>query len=255
MKYRLLLSAAVVSISTFGASYALAAYPVVSVGDKIKFADGNGASPGGAFVLTDWGQTGAAALGSFESFCLEKNEYMDYGGPAYNVGPVFKVDSISTEAKKGGVGGSIGGPGNPHDPLDIKTAFLYTKYIEGQAFLNANVSGWSGASLVDKGTAMQTAIWSIEQEIAAPGALTLAGKLVSYANTFAAGSSWTESGRVKVLNLSWFSGGGNSYPEGTFAQDQLYLQPIPEPETYAMMLAGLGLMGFVARRRKQATKV
>ncbi len=27
--------------------------------------------------------------------------------------------------------------------------------------------------------------------------------------------------------------------------------PIPEPETYAMMLAGLGLMGLVARRRKQ----
>ena len=27
--------------------------------------------------------------------------------------------------------------------------------------------------------------------------------------------------------------------------------PIPEPETYAMLLAGLGLMGLVARRRKQ----
>lgn len=27
--------------------------------------------------------------------------------------------------------------------------------------------------------------------------------------------------------------------------------PIPEPETYAIMLAGLGLLGFVARRRKQ----
>jgi hypothetical protein len=27
--------------------------------------------------------------------------------------------------------------------------------------------------------------------------------------------------------------------------------PVPEPETYAMMLAGLGLMGFVARRRKE----
>jgi hypothetical protein len=26
--------------------------------------------------------------------------------------------------------------------------------------------------------------------------------------------------------------------------------PIPEPETYAIMLAGLGLMGFIARRRK-----
>ena len=30
---------------------------------------------------------------------------------------------------------------------------------------------------------------------------------------------------------------------------------IPEPETYAMMLAGLGLMGFVIRRRKQKVAV
>ena len=27
--------------------------------------------------------------------------------------------------------------------------------------------------------------------------------------------------------------------------------PVPEPETYALMLAGLGLVGFAARRRKQ----
>jgi len=30
-----------------------------------------------------------------------------------------------------------------------------------------------------------------------------------------------------------------------------YTMAIPEPETYAMLLAGLGLMGFVARRRRQ----
>jgi hypothetical protein len=27
------------------------------------------------------------------------------------------------------------------------------------------------------------------------------------------------------------------------------LTPVPEPETYAMFLAGLGVMGFIARRR------
>jgi len=30
------------------------------------------------------------------------------------------------------------------------------------------------------------------------------------------------------------------------------VSPIPEPETYAMLLAGLGLLGFMARRRKES---
>ena len=29
--------------------------------------------------------------------------------------------------------------------------------------------------------------------------------------------------------------------------------PVPEPSTYALMLAGLGLLGFVARRKMQGT--
>jgi hypothetical protein len=32
-----------------------------------------------------------------------------------------------------------------------------------------------------------------------------------------------------------------------------YAQPVPEPETYPMMLAGLGMLGFTARRRRKLT--
>ncbi len=39
---------------------------------------------------------------------------------------------------------------------------------------------------------------------------------------------------------------------GLTASNQGVLAPVPEPETYAMMLAGLGLLGVVARRRKQS---
>jgi len=37
---------------------------------------------------------------------------------------------------------------------------------------------------------------------------------------------------------------------GKYSGD-IAVSPVPEPETYAMMLAGLGLLGFSARRRKQ----
>lgn len=38
---------------------------------------------------------------------------------------------------------------------------------------------------------------------------------------------------------------------GSYGGDiNVLLAPVPEPETYAMMLGGLGLLGFMARRRK-----
>jgi PEP-CTERM motif-containing protein len=38
----------------------------------------------------------------------------------------------------------------------------------------------------------------------------------------------------------------------TGAGTELFMAPIPEPETYALMLAGLGALGFVARRRRRS---
>jgi hypothetical protein len=67
-------------------------------------------------------------------------------------------------------------------------------------------------------------------------------------------------------SVSWTSSG---LPSGTFTNGQLalrvqgigpsdasawYVSPVPEPETYAILLAGLGLLGFVTARRCRRTE-
>jgi len=66
-------------------------------------------------------------------------------------------------------------------------------------------------------------------------------------------------------NMGWVSKGFTFTADGTsetlyfksqtpgawgVALDNVSVTPVPEPESYAMMLAGLGLMGAIARRRK-----
>jgi hypothetical protein len=60
-----------------------------------------------------------------------------------------------------------------------------------------------------------------------------------------------------TFKIDWFNNGGNvpGYSNVTFFFKDVGLPPVsavPEPETYAMMLGGLGLFGFLARRRKGA---
>ena len=55
-----------------------------------------------------------------------------------------------------------------------------------------------------------------------------------------------------TLGVGFFSGNPN-HPQEHFGQGlshaNIYAPPVPEPETYAMLLAGLGLVSLVARRR------
>jgi hypothetical protein len=66
---------------------------------------------------------------------------------------------------------------------------------------------------------------------------------------------------IRAVANSWLDvvGGGSYQISQTLSvwrqnvagstQDLAVFAPIPEPQTYMMLLAGLGLMGFVARRR------
>jgi hypothetical protein len=58
---------------------------------------------------------------------------------------------------------------------------------------------------------------------------------------------------VVGLNYIDFRVEGNHATNGMGLRVESVTAPVPEPESYAMLLAGLGLLGFMARRRKQPT--
>ena len=59
------------------------------------------------------------------------------------------------------------------------------------------------------------------------------------------------SGSPNIAYVRFWTGG--DYPGSVYWDNAEYggTAAVPEPETYAMMLAGLGMLGFIARRRKQ----
>jgi len=71
-------------------------------------------------------------------------------------------------------------------------------------------------------------------------------------------TTWRLVNGVKELDIAGVFGNGRlafynfSQANVTYSAFEVVEGPfpaVPEPETYAMMLAGLGLLGFIARRR------
>lgn len=53
-----------------------------------------------------------------------------------------------------------------------------------------------------------------------------------------------------TLTSERLGGSGAKFTRAELTYSAAPTAPVPEPETYAMLLAGLGLMGAIARRRK-----
>jgi hypothetical protein len=205
-------------VTLAGSQFAMAD---IGAGSQVKFADGPGSGTGGAFNVS---VVAGAGLGeSFQSFCLEKTEYLDFSSTFY----VKSVTGATTSA------------GTP-DPLGDQAAWLFTQFT-------TNANSFFGSNLGAVGnTALQQAIWTLEgEQLSTSNAL--ANTYINLANTATAGvNGWKNNGSVQVMNLFYDA----NYSR--HAQDQIYMvSSVPEPGTYGMMLIGAGLIGTIAARRRK----
>lgn len=125
-------------------------------------------------------------------------------------------------------------------------AFISAIAVNTNPGLTPVVSGVSGGSPVSISPgAGPGGEWEFRFDLTGPKKARLTdGESVSFTATFAnpvtfAGNEFA----LHVQGLAKAQGGSAWYVNNT--------SPVPEPESYAMMLAGLGLMGFVAKRRKK----
>jgi hypothetical protein len=184
------------------------------------FSDSYGSGPGGEFLFTPTGDYNGLTLEPFSTFCLEKNEMLDFGS-------VFNVADISGAANNGGLAG-----GNP-DPLDERTAWLYSSFVDG-SLASLGYDYGTGSDRIASADALQEVIWAIEDE---RDSKWPAGSLEETFYT-AAGANADGLGGVRVLNVEWL--------DGTPAQSQLVLVPVPGAVLLGAL--GLGFVGLVKRR-------
>lgn len=207
---------------------ACASVASASLTSQITFHSTYGSNNGGEFVVSfnnfGFNPSSISGGGFFETFCLERNENIEYG-------KTYWVD-FSTAAKSGGVAG-----GNP-DPLDPRTAYLYTE------FQNGTLAGYNyglGSQRTASANALQNVIWYIEEELTdfniglTTSEKALAAQFLAAANA----SGWTDLGGVRVMNV-WANqdGTGNR-------QDQLVL--IPSPAASLLGVIGLVIAGRMRR--------
>ena len=235
-----LVRTALVATAMFGVQWASAE---VVAGSVIKLANGTGNDDGGAFNGTVVSGASGTWNNSFQSFCLEYNEHFVYGNNYFVQG--VTDHTVNAPGMYGTYTGTEVGHTSTQDPISAQTAWLFTQFVDNGL---SNSALWGSGTQATKNTALQEAIWSFEGEQSFGSPLnSLAATYKVLANN-AISNGWSGIGNVRVLNLFGYDTSTRSY--STYAQDQLYMvSAVPEPETFAMMLVGLGLMGAIARRR------
>ena len=154
---------------------------------------------------------------------------------------------------------------------DISNPSQELEIIDNAAFFGAIFgSGNAGNTFVDKYTFTTTAGGSLMADVLSMSATAASGLNITGLGLYdmngevvggtlqstGATDSWTLSSANLAAGSYYvqISGSVVSNSAGKYYAN-VAMAPVPEPETYAMMLAGLGMLGFVARRRKQKAEL
>ncbi len=167
----------------------------------------------------------------FQSFCVDI--FHDFN---------FSVDSIDSSP--------TGTPSGLSQAAINNLDRLYTRY-------GSNIASTSSSNINE--SAFQLAIWAIVNDGAAinlSGVFDLTGGPIQFSNSSIDGAislsqKWLNDLGTKSSYNAEFLMVQDQGPVGSSgAQDVVYFSPVSsvsEPQTYAMLLAGLGLLGFIAR--------
>lgn len=173
--------------------------------------------------------TDPGMLNSFQSWCLDI--FHSFGFPVTSTNVFATAASIFGSAKA----------------TDL-----------GRLYTNQHTLIDSTASTANNSAAFQLAVWEIVSEQGGnPYNLGTGNLQITSGSTgYATAQTWlgqlNSTPSVSQYDANVWSVTSNNGPSGAGAQDVGVFTPVPEPETYAMMLAGLGLLGFAARRRQKS---
>jgi len=154
-----------------------------------------------------------------------------------------------------------------HYTFDLRTQpTLGSSFENPSARIGGIVFNTSSSSPVVSGVALAPGTWGVSNIMHLPYSFQLGGIAFDFTEAIFGNGGLTSGERV-VWNATFGAptefaappfalkvfGIGSSTTDYAFYSPTT-VAPIPEPETYAMMLAGLGLMGFVAGRRRAAAR-
>lgn len=179
---------------------------------------------------------GGAQHETFDSLATDSHEALDI---AFTGGQLFNASASGVTARPPGSVGqflSVGTSGDQTGPITMNLTSMpasYYGFLWGSPDAYNDVAFFDGASLLARlsGTDAFGAARANGFQGAVQGG--------QYFNFFA--------GAGHQITSVVFRSAGNAFETDNHAT----IAAVPEPQTYAMLLGGLGVVGFVARRRRQ----